>query len=460
MHLAKPTTAALKRTLGFIAASFITSFSIAQENSPYSRYGLGDISPNQNMVNRAMGGISAGYSDFQSINFVNPASLANLRSTVFDIGGSIDIRNLKSNNTPEKFKSVNTFISYLQIGFPIASQKFQKKGNYWGVSFGLRPVTRINYKIERNERLPNIDSLKTIFEGNGGLTQANISTGIRFKNLSFGLSTGYAFGSKDYSTKLEFQNDTVVYYKSNTANKTQLGGAFLDLGVQYEIKINKKDSANPANSKMGVLRLGAYAKMKQNLNGTRDNLNTTYAYSGTGSIYDIDTVSSVLGSKGKINIPATYGAGFTYANSNWLWGADIEMTNWSDYRYYGQKDLVQNSYTIRAGAQFFPAKFNTPASKYWNFVKYRAGFYYGNDYVKINGQNRAAYAFTFGAGMPLTKIQRNYYEAARDGDVVLNAGVELGARGNKESTSLREGLLRFNIGINMSARWFTRYKYD
>ncbi|MBC7933879.1 MAG: hypothetical protein H7Y86_00775 [Rhizobacter sp.] len=459
MHLVKPTTARLKRTLGLIAALFISTLAIAQENSPYSRYGIGDIAPNQNMVNRGMGGISAGYSDFQSINFINPASLANLKNTVFDIGASIDIRNLKSNNSPEKFKSVNTFISYLQIGFPIASQKFQKKGNFWGVSFGLRPVTRINYKIEKNERLPNLDSLRTLFEGTGGITQANISTGIKLKNFSFGASTGYSFGSKDYSTRLNLINDTVIYYKSNTATKTQFGGAFLDLGMQYEIRFNNKDSAHP-NRRRGVLRLGAYAKLQQNLSGKRDNIAETYADDGNGGTPTIDTVSSTLGVKGTIKVPATYGAGFTYANDNWLWGADIEMTNWDSYRYYGQKDAVQNTYTFRVGAQYFPAKINTPASKYWSFVKYRAGFYYGNDYIKLDDNNRANYAFTFGAGMPLTKIQRNYYEAARDGDVVLNAGVELGGRGNKKSQSLREGLLRFNIGINMSARWFTRYKYD
>lgn len=450
MHLVKPTTAGLKRTFGLISALFISSLAIAQENSPYSRYGIGDIVPNQNVLNRAMGGISAGYADFQSINFVNPASLGNLRSTVFDLGAAIDIRNLKSNNTPEKFKSVNTYISYLQVGFPIGSQKFQRKGNYWGVSFGLRPVTRINYKIERNERLTNIDSLNTLFEGTGGINQANISTGIKIKNFSFGLSTGYSFGSKDYSTRLNFINDTVAYYKSNTATKTQFGGVFLDLGLQYEIKTKNK----------GLLRLGAYGKLQQNLDAKRDNLAETFEYDGSGGYYTIDTVSATVGVKGKIKVPATYGAGFTYSNDHWLWGADVELTSWDSYRYYGQKDVVQNSYTVRVGAQYFPAKVNTPYSKYWSFVKYRAGFYYGNDYIKLNDQNRMAYALTFGAGLPLTKLQRNNYEYFRDGDVVLNTGIEVGARGNKNSQSLREGILRFNIGVSMNARWFVKPKYD
>ena len=450
MHLAKPTTAGLKRTIQLISALFISSLAIAQENSPYSRYGIGDVTPNQNMLNRSMGGISAGYSDFQSINLVNPAALGNLRSTVFDLGANIDIRNLKSNNSPEKFKSVNTLISYLQIGFPIASQKFQRKGNYWGVSFGLRPVTRINYKVEKNERLPNIDSLNTLYEGNGGITQANFSTGIKIKNFSFGISTGYSFGSKDYSTKLNFITDSLIYYKSNTATKTQFGGAFLNLGTQYEIKTKNK----------GLIKLGAYANLQQNLSGQRDNIAETFTYDGNGGTYTVDTVSSTLGAKGKINIPSTFGGGFTYTNDHWTWGADVEMTNWDSYRYYGQTDAVQNTFTIRAGAQYFPAKVNTPYSKYWSFVKYRAGFYYGNDYINLGDKNRAAYAFTFGAALPLTKLQRNTYEYYRDGDVVLNTGVEIGGRGNKQSQSLREGIIRINIGVSMNARWFMKPKYD
>jgi hypothetical protein len=450
MHLAKPTTATLKRTFGLVSFSLISSFVIAQENSPYSRYGIGDIVPNQNVVNRGMGGIAAGYSDFQSINFINPASLANLKSTVFDLGADVDIRTLKSNNAPQKYKSVNTLISYLQVGFPIASEKMSKKGNGWGVSFGLRPITRINYKIEKSERLPNIDSLYTVYEGNGGITQANVSTGIKIKNLSFGLSGGYSFGNKDYSTKLMFINDSVNYYKSNSANITRFGGVFVNAGLQYDIKV-KKD---------GLLRLGVYGNLEQNLSAKRDNINETFTYDANGGVYTIDTVTHSSGIAGKVKIPATYGAGFTYSDNHWLFGADLEMTSWEKYRYYEQKDAVQNSYTVKVGAQYLPATISTSTSKYWSFVKYRAGFYYGNDYIKLDDKNRTNYGLTVGAALPLTKLQRNSYEYYRDGDVMLNTGIEYGSRGNKQSQSLRENIIRFSIGVTMSARWFIKPKYD
>ena len=52
----------------------------AQDNSPYSRYGIGDLHPNSNILNRGMGGISAAYADPLSVNFVNPASYASFKT--------------------------------------------------------------------------------------------------------------------------------------------------------------------------------------------------------------------------------------------------------------------------------------------------------------------------------------------------------------------------------------------
>lgn len=453
MHLVKSTTDGFKRKITIISAVLISTSAMAQENSPYSRYGMGDIVPNQNMVSRAMGGISAGYSDFQSINLVNPAALGQIRSTIFDIAGEVDIRNLKSNTSPEKFKSVNSLISYLQLGVPLSTEKMIKKKKFWGASFGLRPVTRINYKVESNSRRSGLDSLNTIYEGSGGITQANISTGLKIKNFSIGISTGYTFGSKDYSTILNFISDSTAYFKSKTSTVTRFGGAFLNTGMQYEIAIKNKKT----NKKENILRFGAYVNLQQNLSAKQDKVNETIAFDGNGGIVSIDTISAVINQTGKINFPATYGFGVSHSTRNFLIGADLEMSNWDDYRYYGEKDFVQNSFMVRVGAQYYPAKDNTLPSKYWSFVKYRAGMYIGNDYIKLSDNNRPVYAFTAGVGMPLTSLQRISYT----GEIVaLNAGIEIGARGNKESQSLRENYMRFNIGVSMNARWFVKPKYN
>ncbi|MDB5202072.1 MAG: hypothetical protein JWQ27_1481 [Ferruginibacter sp.] len=454
MRLVNLTTARLKRIFLLVSTVSICSASFAQENSPYSRYGMGDLVPNQNMANRALGGIAAGYSyDYSypgapvnNINLSNPAALGVLSSTIFDVGGEIDRRTLKSNISPNKYTATNTLISYIQLGFPIASQKMLRRGNSWGLSFGLRPVSRINYKIQTNERLTNIDSLTTIYEGSGGINQVNVSTGIKLKRLSLGVSSGYTFGNKDYSTNLTFINDSVFYYKSNTAAQTRFGGVFVNAGIQYDI---------PMKNANQHLQIGAYMKFQQNLKAKKDNVNQTIGYDGNGGIIGIDTINSSKDIAGTIKLPASYSAGFVYNNRHWLLGADLDLSQWADYRNYGQKDATQNTYTIRAGAQYFPAKDNTSASKYWSFVKYRAGVYYGSDYIKLN-TSRPDYGVTLGAALPLTSFNR-----LRFGEfVTLNTGVEIGGRGNKNSQSIRENIMRFNFGISMNASWFVKPKYN
>jgi hypothetical protein len=434
----------------FVACGLQMSAS-AQENSPYSRYAIGDLTPNHNAQTRGMGGISAAVVDNNSINFTNPSSLSNIGNTIFDVGTEIDYRIIKSSNPAKKFTSANTYVSYLQIAFPLTTPKMAKKGMQWAMSLGIKPVSKINYKIEKNERLSNIDSLNTLYQGSGGVNQVHLGTGLKYKNFSIGFNAGYMFGSKEYSTKLAFVNDSVFYYISNASSKTTFGGFFINGGLQYDIALAK--DANDITTKS--LRLGAYGNMQQNVSAKNDVIKEIIVFDPNGNQYQLDSVYEQKDVKGKIKLPATVAAGATYQDDNWLVGADFEYGNWASYRYYGQTDQVQNSWTLRLGAQYFPAKRNTPVKKYFNFVKYRVGAYYGKDYIKTTA-DRPEYGFTAGFGMPLTSLKRISYTGEY---VVLNTGLEFGNRGTKQ-TNLRENVFRFSIGIAMNARWFQKPKYN
>jgi hypothetical protein len=434
----------------------------AQENSPYSRYGLGDLTPNHNVFTRGMGGISAGVADFitfntlklpnsNSINFTNPASLSTIRNTIFDVGTEIDYRILKSSNPAKRFTSANTYVSYLQLAFPLTTPKMAKKGMSWGMSLGLKPVSKINFKIEENRRDPNLgDSLNTLYEGSGGVNQAHLGTGLRYKNFSIGINAGYMFGSKNVSSIRSIVNDTVFFYTSNHADKTTFGGFFINGGIQYDLPLAKDAKGNITKN----LRLGAYGNMKQNLNASNDLVREIIIYDQNGNQYQLDSVYE-NNVEGKIKYPAMVTVGGVYQDANWLLGADFEYGNWAGYRFYGQADQVRNNWTVRVGTQYYPANENKPVRKYFNYVKYRVGFYYGPDYIKTTA-NRPEYGFSIGTGMPLTSIKRlNPYA----GYVILNTALEFGSRGNKQ-TNLRESLVRFSLGVSMNASWFQKPKYN
>jgi hypothetical protein len=455
MRLANLTTRTNRKANLLVLFSLSTLVSFAQENSPYSRYGMGDLVPNQSIASRSMGGISTAVIDFfpigrvsTGLNISNPASLGYLNSTVFDFGVELDRRTLRSNTSPSKYSANNLIISYLQLGLPLTTTKMAKKGNSMGVSFGLKPVSKVNYKILATQRLTGIDSVATLFEGTGGINQVNVSTGIKLKNFSFGVTGAYNFGNKETNTKREFINDTVTTYASSNSDvKTVFGGLSLSIGSQYAFKF--KDTS--------TLIIGFNANLKHNLNGKKDQLDETFLFDANGATVNIDTAYSKNDLSGKISMPSNYTIGFTYSdkNSHWLVGSDFTTAQWANYRNYGVADALKNSSKIHIGAQYFPAKINTPASKYWQFVKYRAGFYYGNDYVNL-GTKRPDYGFTFGTAMPLTSLRR----FGGSEFVLLNTGIEIGQRGSKQNQSLREGVFRMNFGVAIStSSWFQKRKY-
>ena len=426
----------------FILAAF-PLFCFAQENSPYSRYGVGNLVPLSNIANRAMGGISAGYSDPVSINSVNPATYSDLIYSTLDIGMEYDNRNLKSKDPVGNYKSNNAIVPYLQFGVPLlmGNKKALKNKVAWGLTFGLKPISRINYKIQ-NTSFNNIDTTSTIYEGSGGINEAFIGTGLRIHKFSFGINTGYLFGEKNYDSRLLFINDTVDYYKTHYGTQTNFGGVFLTGGIQYVDSVGK-----------GVLRLGAYGNLKQKFNGSKDYVVETFDYnSNSGTPGRIDSVYENDGQKGKVQLPSTFGAGFTYTTDHLLIGADYETTHWDGYRFYGQKDLVKNSWNARLGIQYLPASLGSTG--YFNYVKYRAGFSFGQDYIDVEN-SLPVYNVSIGGSFPL-KLKHNFYDMQYS---IMNFTFEYANRGNNKN-NITENIYKISLGFSLSDVWFRRHVYE
>jgi hypothetical protein len=55
----------------------------------------------------------------------------------------------------------------------------------------------------------------------------------------------------------------------------------------------------------------------------------------------------------------------------WLLGVDYTTTSWNDYRYFGESDMVKNSWMLKVGGQITPNLYN--AKSYWGRVTYRPG---------------------------------------------------------------------------------------
>lgn len=428
----------------------------AQNNSPYSRFGLGDLSSQTNVTGRSMGGISAGYAHWTSINFDNPASYSQFEAqkearsrklaygrVVLDVGANLESRSLIAPNTPNRFTSNDLLFSYLQVGLPL------RKG--WGLSFGIRPLSRINYLINRDEYLMNpsvpgdtIERAVTQFRGSGGSYLPTIGTGFAIGNFSIGANMGYLFGNRENTTLRSLINDSLIYYSSEHSTNTSTGGLFFNAGVQYAIEL----------SKTSVLRLGVSGNWKQNINGSRDMMRQTFTRGAAGEELRIDSVFEQNGVAGEMVYPSSYKAGFVFQTSKpnrggLTFGADYTTTKWSEYRFFGQVDSVQDNWMLNIGAQFNPR----PQSNYFSNVAYRFGVFTGRDYIRVRSE-LPVFGASFGMALPLA-ISR----MAPNQISMINVGLEYMKRGNNDNL-LKENFFRFSLGLNLTDLWFGKRKYE
>ncbi len=458
MLLVKPTA-----NYFFLCVAFLFSFhnAFTQENSPFSRYGLGDLYPQQNIATRGMGGISAAYTDAQSINTLNPASYGYLSLVTYDIGLSIDARTLRSANPVSKYNSTNFLPSYIQLGVPL-----NRKGA--SLVFGLRPYTRINYSVDEGSKinydsLGVTDSIHTLFEGDGGLNQAFIGLAKRWGSFSIGFNGGYEWGNKYTSTRIDFPADSSYqnWYKSNSTDTTRYNALFLNPGIMANIKLSKITDPITKTVESYYLVLGASGTLEQDLNATRTITRETFQYNDDGSLIPIDSVSKIADIKGKINVPLTYTAGFVlnkttgngiFEVNKWSIGADYNSTKWTKYRYYGSPDQLDDSWFLHAGASFSPDPLSGKGM--FSTGTYRVGYYTGRDYINADGNGYKVHAYTLGYSFNLRKF-RSYDKQFTK----VNTAFEFGKRGTGVN-NVTENFFKFSLGLSLSDIWFVKRKYD
>jgi len=466
MHLVKP----IARYFSFlIILSSISIAAYSQENSPFSRYGIGDIYPQQSIATRGMAGLSAAYTSPQAINTINPASYGWIGLVTYDFGVSIDARTLINATPPGRYKSTNFIPSYLQLGMPL-----NKKAGL-GLVFGLRPLTRINYSVEAGGRISYdslgiTDSIHSLYEGDGGLNQVFAGIGKTWHskkrptdNFSIGINAGYEWGTKFISTKIDFPSDSSYenWYRSNSTDTVRYWGMFVNPGVMASFTLSEKTNAVTKIKNTYALAVGASVTLKQQLSGSRDITRQTFTYNDAGEAIPIDSVSKLYGIHGKINIPVSYTGGFMlqkmissgpFQLKKWGIGVDYSFAQWSQYTFYGEPDQLNDSWMIRAGAEFSPNPLT--GKSIFSSGTYRVGYYMGKDYINADGNGYNVKAVTLGYSFNLRK-----FHTYDNQFTMIHTAFEFGKRGTNVN-NVTENFFKFSVGLSLSDIWFIKRKYD
>jgi len=409
-----------------LVAATICLASMAQNNtsSPYSRYGLGEMRDPGFGRSQAMGGISYGLRDKNSINPANPASYSAIDSLtfLFDLGASGLVSSLTDNSGNKTSRNGN--LDNLAMEFPL--------GKFIGASIGLMPYSTVgyNYSISGSTSFPQLtDTLNYTqsYIGSGGISQVYGGFAVNlFKHLSLGVNVSYLFGSLDYARALtasDISNTNVTFHSTTESVAIHVSSVNVRLGAQYTATFGNKQAVT----------IGAMFEPKMNLHGSYDML-----LLGLDSTINQPTSNF-------FQTPMQYGGGFTYTYDNRLTvGADWLFQQWAKAAFYGQTGVLNNRTKLSCGGEYIDNPFG---QTYLQRMSFRAGFNYSNSYVNINGYAPPTMAFTCGFGFPLRSTKS-----------LINTTFEYGITGSASATSIRDNYFRFTLNLALDEMWFFKRK--
>ena len=421
-----------KHTLCALLLTMVTGMAIAQNNtnSPYTRYGYGDLSDQSFGNSRAMGGIAFGLRDGAQINPLNPASYTAIDSLTFIFEGGVSLQNMNISGGGVKLNAKNSSFDYLAMQFRLHPRV--------AMSIGLLPFSNVGYSVsESNEATETSPYSTKSLTGEGGLHQLYVGAGVKvLKNLSVGVNASYFWGDITRSLTQLYPN-TASAYSYIRQNAVSVSDYKLDFGLQYTQEFNKKHSAT----------IGAVYSPKHKLNN--DYTVTTQASSTVSQDWDAT-----------LEVPNTFGVGFTYNYDKRLTvGLDYSLQQWSKTKFDvntadgAVREDFDETYTycdrhkISVGAEYIP---NLIGRSYLSHIKYRLGAYYTTPYYKINGEKASReYGVTAGFGLP---VPRSRSILSISGQFVRVKGLE--------TNMVNENIFRVSIGLTFNERWFFKRRVE
>ncbi|MDD3320689.1 MAG: hypothetical protein PHS59_04510 [Paludibacter sp.] len=412
-----------------ISSLFLIQLANSQNNtnSPYTRFGFGELNDANSGEQRAMGGVSIGARSNYNINTVNPASYSCVDSMtfMFDFGTSALASRFSDPNGSKT--TFNANLEYITMQFPIYK--------WLGFSAGLLPYSFSGYSFYNTDTetiFSNTSESDTIeytknFSGSGGISQiyAGVSTNL-FKHFSLGLNAYYMYGSLNNYRNIDFGSlsgfNSTTQYSILSVNNFRFR-----FGAQYYNTFAKKHD----------ITLGIIYENKAKLNGE-------YTEISSSVLNDTLTVDGDT----EFDLPTMFGVGLYYTYDKKLSvGLDYSLQKWSDANFLGASDVLNDRSKIALGFEYLP---NYRGRKFSDKIKYRAGVNMSNAYYKVDGvvppEN---FGISFGLGLPL-------YNKVTNSTSMLNTTFEYGIIGS--STSLREDYFKFTLNVTFNEHWFFKRK--
>ena len=396
--------------------------------TPYSIFGMGDMTQPGTAYNRSMGGVGIATRNHRFINTINPAAVTARDSLAFMADYSItgDYRIFRQ---ADMKSASNTFnIADCVMSFPIWKTSAMMVGitPYSGTGYGY-----VQYETDPN-KIGYTGNVTYSNAGQGSIYQVFAAAGVTFfKHISLGAEYIHYFGDIEKAFTQSFTESS--YTGLSNSSSLYLKADSWKFGFQWDFAIKQKHQ----------FCIGATYAVETPTKGYL----TSYVGTDTTTVILKD-----LKEADKVRIPSEKGVGlsyryadkfaaeFDYSRSDWG-GSNVDKLS----TVTGFTPVLSECY--RAGFEYTPNR--TDIRYYMKKVTYRAGAYRKNEYYSLNGNAITSTGITLGATFPVFK----WYNG-------LTVAVDIGQRGSIQDNLIRERFINLSIGMNIFDIWFQKYKYD
>ncbi len=410
-------------TVMFLAVSLVT-LANNNANSPYTRFGYGDIQDQTFSRSRGMGGVAYGLRSGVTINPANPASYSAIDSTTFlfefGAGGLLSMFSAADANKT----TFNGNLEYIALQMPVTK--------WMGISAGILPYSFVGYDYEFSDSalMPSVGSIDTVYnkytqsyKGMGGVSQVYIGASFDlWDHIALGVNGYYMFGPIDHTRSLIYTQSSIGATSISKRSNLYISNFNLRFGLQYHETIGDNHD----------LTIGAVYEFKTALRGEL-----------TENTVGTDTVEVV--SNKTFEMPSLYGFGLTYTYDDRLtFGLDATYTEFSKAKFYGETDTLQNTLKLAVGAEYMH---NPRGQKYVDRMMWRLGMNYYNSYINLHNGQSHNFVVTCGLGLPLRKSK-----------TMINFNLEYGNVAMHAASKLKEQYVKFGINVTLNETWFLKSK--
>jgi hypothetical protein len=424
-------------------------------NSPYSRYGVGDLASPYFAAQAGMGGQTAAFHDPFHLNLANPASYAFLRTTALETGLFTKYSQYQTSQAKQGEWSGN--MTHLALGFTLKSpinEVLDKVKSPWNYAMGvsLTPYSRIGYNIQTRDTLPNLDDVLNNFQGSGGLYRITWTSAAKYKNTAFGVNLGWMFGKTVYENTTVFLDTGALKlpaFQFNSRQDIAANGFVWSLGAQHDFVLKYADEERTAPERWFTLGLTGEGNHRINLTEDKFQIRSR-GRTATGGYSNADTLTALTAQKRNLTLPATFALGGQYVKANKLKiGAQVGLESWSGYVNEARPATLRNTFSVAAGFEVIPDYISY--NKYMKRVRYRAGAYFRQDPRSVDGNDLNDIGLTLGMGFPLI--------LPRQQTSFINLSLEVGKLG--ANTPIEDTYFRMTAGFTLNDNtWFFKRRFE